>query len=313
MTSSPMRGNRLWAGLLVLAGLAGAGAQAQSLAPRDQVSAVLVGHSLINIEMPFFLETIATSRGLGFRKAVQVLIGTPLRWNLANCRRATSASVVDESKFSFSCDAIDAGTSSGPYDTLILTDANNSIASNREWNRTEEHIATYTNQFIGRNPAGRVLLFTTWESLTMYGSNWASNQAADLRQYEEMAVGASALARARGPATTVEVIPVNIAIRDLLASVESGGIPNVTSRSQVFLDDVHMTRLGDYFVASVVFAAIYNRTPEGATGRMPGYVDIPAATATALQRLAWQVVSTYRGTPVAAPSRPRAPTLIRVD
>jgi hypothetical protein len=46
---------------------------------------------------------------------------------------------------------------------------------------------------------------------------------------------------------------------------------------------------------------------------MPGYVDIPAATATALQRLAWQVVSTYRGTPVAAPSRPRAPTLIRVD
>jgi hypothetical protein len=310
MTLSRIVRNGLCAGLFACAALGAVVARAQALAPRDQASVILVGHSLINFDMPSFLQSIADSRGLRMQKAVQVLIGSPLSNNLANCRRASSLLEIDASKFTFSCDAIDAGTGTGPWDTLVLTDANSTIASNRQWNRTEEVISTYASQFIGRNPAGRILLFTTWESLTRYGADWAANQPADLRQYEEMAAGATSLARARGVATTVEVIPVNIAVRDLVAAVQSGGVPGVTSRGQVFLDDVHMTSLGDYFVASVVFSAIFNRSPEGATGAPPG---VSVATAVALQRLAWQVVSTYRGSATAAPTTPRAPTLIRVD
>ncbi len=46
---------------------------------RDSASVVFVGHSLINNDMPEYLGTIASSKGLSYAKAVQVIIGSPLR------------------------------------------------------------------------------------------------------------------------------------------------------------------------------------------------------------------------------------------
>jgi hypothetical protein len=291
---------------------------AQPLPPRNQASAVMVGHSLINYDMPAFLQAMADSKSLQFTKAVQVLLGTPLRVNLNNCRRSTSTQVVPTEVFTFSCDAIDAGTASGPYDTLILTDANNTIASNRQWWTTDLAIAEYMDLFLARNPAGRVLLFTTWESTNTYGTAWPDKQAADLAFYEDMARSATAIANSRGHNTTVEIIPVDIAIRELIYRSERGEISGVTNRAEFFLDDVHMNRLGNYFVACVVYSAIFNRSPEGATGRVlggtyanaPVMIDLPASTATALQRLAWEVVSTYRG--AATSLKPKPPGSLQV-
>jgi hypothetical protein len=111
---------------------------------------------------------------------------------------------------------------------------------------------------------------------------------------------------------------VDIAIRELIYRSERGEISGVTNRSEFFLDDVHMNRLGNYFVACVVFAATFNRTPEGATGRVlggtyanaPVMIDLPTSTATALQRLAWEIVSTYRG--AAATLKPKPPGSLQV-
>jgi hypothetical protein len=289
---------------------------AQSLAPKNQVAAVMVGHSLINFDMPWFLEEVAKSKNLQFAKAVQVLLGSSLRNNLLNCSDATSTHVVDPSKFTFSCDAIAAGSPLGLYDTLVLTDANNTIDGNRQYNRTDEAIADYMDIFLARNPAGRVMLFTTWEGIGTYGAAWPDYQAADLARYEAMARAATALAASRGRNTTVEVIPVDVALRDLIVRAERGEIPGITSRTQIFLDDVHMNTLGNYYVACVVFAAIFNRSPEGATGTIYAYAnqppifDLPVNTASTIQRLAWEVVSTYRGGAIA--TKPKAPTSLQV-
>jgi hypothetical protein len=315
MEKQQLGGRCSWAVVLALATLMVAPlASAQSLPAKNQAAAVLVGHSLINFEMPVFLQALADSKGLQFAKAVQVMIGAPLRTNLEGCRRATSALVVDPEKFAFSCDAIAAGSPLGPYDTLVLTDANNTIASLRQWQRTDEAIADYMDIFLARNPAGRVMLFTTWESTNTYGAAWPDRQAADLAIYEDMARAATAIAATRGHSTTVEVIPVDIAIRDLIIRSERGDIPGITNRSQIFYDDVHMSRLGNYYVACVVFAGIFNRSPEGGTGLVlggtyanaPVMIDLPVSTASAIQRLAWEVVSTYRGS-VVAPLKPKPP------
>lgn len=302
---------------LVAAAMLGAGvffpatSPAQALAPRSSASVVMVGHSLINYDMPNFLGHLASSRNLTYSDALQVIIGSPLKHNYENCRRASSTAP-SGGAFAFSCDAIDAGTPSGPYDTLILTEGNNGIANKRQYSKTDDYVALYMEMFLKRNRSGRVLLFTSWEALPTYGSQWLGSQAADLAQYEDIARTAAGIAASRGTNGTVEVIPVNIALRDLIAQAEGGRIPGVTSRSAIFMDDVHMTRLGNYFVACVVFSAVYGRSPEGGTGRIPSpyssqppLLDLPQATAAALQRLAWDVVSTYRTG--SAPARPKPP------
>jgi hypothetical protein len=238
--------------LLALASMAQQ-SMAQALTARTKASVVMVGHSLINYDMPSYLGYLASSKGLSYQKAVQVIIGSPLKHNHENCRRSISVMQVPSS-FSFSCDAIDSGTGSGPYDTLIITEGNNGIANKRAYSYTDEYVARYLEQFTSRNASGRVLLFTTWEALPTYGSDWLNRQAGDLAQYEDIAKVSAQIAASRGTTGKVEIIPVNIALRDLIIQIERGGVSGVTSRSDIFMDDVHMTRLGNYFVACVVFS-----------------------------------------------------------
>lgn len=312
-----LRGGRSLAAAVLLAVAATAPqSMAQALTTRTKASVVMVGHSLINYDMPSYLGYLASSKGLSYQKAVQVIIGSPLKHNYENCRRSTSTMQIPAS-FSFSCDAIDSGTGSGPYDTLIVTEGNNGIANKRTYSDTDEYVARYLEQFKSRNASGRMLLFTSWEALPTYGSDWLNRQAEDLAQYEDIARVSAQIAASRGMTGTVEIIPVNIALRDLIIQVERGGISGVTSRSDVFMDDVHMTRLGNYYVACVVFSVVYGRTPEGATGLIPSpyssqppLLEIPASTAVALQRQAWSTVSSYRGG--TSTVRPKAPTSLQV-
>lgn len=313
---SGVGGRILGVALLALGALVVAPAS-QAQAARDKSTTVFVGHSLINFDMPEYVGAIATSKGLTYSKAVQVIIGSPLRLNFENCRRASS-SYGAPGNFSFSCDALESGTASGPWDAVVVTEANNTLANHRRYNNTEEYVARYLELVRSRNPAGRALLFTTWEALPTYGSDWGARQAADLADYEEVARSASQIAASRGGGGAVEVIPVNIALRDLLARIASGGIPGITSRDQIFMDDVHMTRAGNYFVACVVFAALYNRSPEGATESVPSpyagqepLVDLSGGAGRAMQRLAWDVVTAYRTGGVAL--RPKPPGSLQVQ
>jgi hypothetical protein len=289
-------------------------AQAQALNPKSQASTVFVGHSLINFNMPEYVGQIAASKGLSYQKAVQVIIGSPLRLNYEKCRRAGNEQSPNEN-YSWSCDAIDTGTSSGPYDTLVLTESNNTLALARQWNDTDGYVARYMQLMLNRNPSGRVMLFTTWEALPTYGSEWGARQAADLAAYEDVARHAMEIAASQGTSGRVEVIPVNIALRDLLARIDRGDAAGLT-RSRIFLDDVHMTNVGNYFVACVVFAAIYNRSPEGALdvvpspySGQPALVNLSGGAGQFMQRLAWDVVSTYRS---GAVLRPRPPGSLQV-
>jgi hypothetical protein len=54
-------------------------------------------------------------------------------------------------------------------------------------------------------------------------------------------------------------------------------------------DDVHLTRLGVYYMALVNYASVYKRSPVGAW--VPGGVS--ATQAEALQNIAWRSVSSY--------------------
>jgi hypothetical protein len=288
-------------------------AAAADLSPRGTANAVFVGHSLINHDMPQIVEAIAESRGQSLRKAVQVINGAPLRLNWELCRESSYTGQWPPDQFA--CDAIERGSPSGAFDVLLATDANNSIQSNRVYNETHRYLENFMELLLSRNGGGRVFLYTSWEGWSFHKGNWIGAIESELAQYETIARQAEALSASRGRGGEVQVIPANVALRELVTHSETGRVPGITSRDQIFSDDVHMTGLGNYYIACVVYAAVYNQSPEGATGRATNrfggqIVDVPPATRQALQRLAWHVLSEYRGRQ--GGTKPRAPAALNV-
>jgi hypothetical protein len=292
-------------------------AQTAAFPPRSSANTVFVGHSLINYDMPRMVQAMAASRsGMRLTSAVQVINGAPLSFSWERCRRANWSGQWPPREFA--CDEIEAGSVSGLYDSLIATDANNSIESNRIWNRTHEQLERFMDLLLSRNPQGRTFMYTSWESWDFHNGRWLEAIDSELAQYETIARQAEQISASRGRNGRVEVLPVNLALRNLVRAIQRGEVPGVINRQQIFDDGVHMTQLGNYFVASVVFAALFNQSADGVTNAIPGeyggtLVQVPPATATAFHRIAWQTISSYRGGASGVATRPGAPQSLRVQ
>lgn len=311
MNSKRLRAEQFVCPLAIFLILIGSRALAQSGAYPEQTRAatVFVGHSLINYDMPRMVEVMAASRaGMSLTGAVQVINGAPLAANWERCRRANFRGEYPPKDFA--CDSIERGSASGPYDSLIATDANNSIESNRIWNRTHEFLEQFMELLLSHNQSARTFLFTSWESWEFHEGRWLEAIESELTQYETIAREAERLSRARGRGGRVEVIPVNLALKNLVEAIQRSEVPGMTTRQQIFDDGVHMSPLGNYFVASVVFSALFNRSPEGVTTLIPGeyggiFLQVSPSTAAALHRVAWQSISSYRMRSSSSVARPR--------
>jgi hypothetical protein len=309
--------------VLVMAAAGGANkAIAQSVAPLNSARIVYVGHSLINYEMPDMVMSLANSKsGLTHRRAVQVNPGTNINNNWLNCRQSTFTG--QWPPLEFACDAIESGTDMGFYDTLIITQTNNPIidpTNAANLGTTPEDFERFLNLFLSRNSAGRAFFFTPWEDLGSRwhnGQEWTTQIAAELSLFERVTTRIEEVSRTlRSRSVDVNLIPANLALRDLVRAAESGQFQGVSSRGQLFSDSVHMTALGNYYLACVVFASVYQQSPAGASGRTVNrwgveLTNIDAALALRLQNFAWQVVSSYRGWSGTV-ATPRPPTGLSV-
>jgi hypothetical protein len=294
---------------------------AQSVSALGSARIVYVGHSLINYDMPEMVKGLAESKGLGIRRAVQVNNGTNIGNNWLGCRQSTFTG--QYAPYEFACDAIESGTDQGPYDTLIITQVNNPIidpTNAANLGSTADDYEKFLNLFLSKNPGGRAFFFPPWEgtdSPWLNGQDWTASIAAQMNLFERVTDRIEQISRdTHGRNATVEIIPSSVALRQLILAAESGQFADITNRSQLFLDDVHMSKLGNYFMACVVFASVYQQSPAGATGRTTGrwgdeLTNLPADLALRLQNFAWTAVSTYRGWTGTAP-RPRPPTGITV-
>lgn len=284
---------------VLVAGLCLSGSVVASPAPVDDVKAMFVGHSLINYTMPDMVKQLAESgQGLTMDKSVQVLNGSPLRYNWEMCREADFAGEWPPQEFA--CDAIEAAAATAPFDTLVVTDANNPISGHHIYNQTQVYLEQFTELLKTTNETARSFLYTSWEGLDYHQGEWLDAIDAELAEYEQIAIEAEQLSAERGRNAQIEVIPANLALKMLIIKIENGELPGLSSRSDIFTDDVHMNDLGNYFIANVVFAAIYNRSPEGLTNLMLDpwgntQIEVDTVLAGQLQQVAWTVIRDYKG------------------
>lgn len=303
--------------MLLAVGLCSGPAGAAAPTPVSSARTLYVGHSLINFDVPAIVQAMAESKGKTSRNKVQWYVGASMNYNLLHCRAWQQEGPWPPP--SYACDEIDHGTDVGPFDALVITQSNNPIihpSNPNEIGSTVEDFLGFLDPFLDKNGGtGRAYYYTSWEeqNYSLYdGADWTTRIAPELAKYEMTARLIEERERStRGRSVSVPVIPINLALRDLILAAEAGNFPGVTNRSQLFVDGVHLTPLGYYLASCVVYASVFQESPAGATNRVAGewsdVVNLDPGLAANLQNFAWNLVASYRGWNAAA-TRPRAPT-----
>ncbi len=215
-------------------------------ATADQTSSVfLIGHSLVNHNMPTMLEALVQDAGLSYSGGRQIINGANLQW---------------------------------------------------QWNNS--HTA---------NAQARTYIYETWHCINSglpAGCDWDDNDNIPWRERLDQDLSAwQGIAdhlnvEFAGP--EVSLIPAGQAMALLYDRALAGEVPGIGHAFDLFSDDIHLTDAGNYFVALVMFATIFQQSPEGLTAQISNEWDAPydlpnAVTALALQALAWEAVQNYLG------------------
>ncbi|TVQ89904.1 MAG: hypothetical protein EA397_13150 [Deltaproteobacteria bacterium] len=255
----------------------------------DAATVFHVGHSLVNHNMPRIFEQVALDAGRTHSYDVQIINGASLQYQWNNSHGAEGRDARVE-------------LLSGIYDVLVITEAV-PLDNHLTWSDTEIYAGHFYELAIESNPGSRVYLYETWHCLnsgTPTGCDWDDGDDvpwrarldSDHERWQGIVDDVNALSS--GP--EMRLIPAGQAMAELYDRIEAGEIPELSDIQELFTDDIHLTDVGNYFVAMVHYATIYRRSPIGLTRETsdpwgaPYTAPSPALAAT-LQEIAWDVVS----------------------
>lgn len=250
---------------------------AATVSAREAASVFLVGNSLVNFDMPAMLDGLARSGGLDHRYAAQVGVGAPLWWIWTHPDDANGEDAHVE-------------LPTGRYDVLVLTELI-PIREHVMYSNTVEYAARFAELAVSANPSTQVYVYETWYVVT--DPEFRESIDADRSVWEHVADELDA--RIEGP--EVLLVPGGTALSQLVERIEAGEVDGLSSRFDLFEDDLHLNDIGNYFIALVQLATIYRRSPVGLTHETtspfgePFTAPSPEA-ARAMQEIAWEVVST---------------------
>jgi hypothetical protein len=269
-------------------------------APDTPLAVFHIGHSLVNRDMPAMLAQLA---GEGHRYESQLGWGATLQSHWGDAPVNGFEQENAHPRFRPAREAVD----SGDYDAIVLTEMVE-IRDALRYHDSARYLAQFAEAARKARPDTRLYLYETWHNLDD-PEGWLDRLDADLPRYWEAGILRPALHQ--GPeGQRIHLIPAGQALAALVREVETrGGVGNLTSRSDLFSDQIHLTDLGNYFVALVHYAALYGDSPEGlphALLRGDGTAATAPAPETArlMQEIAWRVVSSTRLSGVAPVTNP---------
>lgn len=257
-------------------------------APPGPQNVFHLGHSLVNRDMPAMLAQLAPP---GHRYDSQLGWGTTLQahWGDAPINGFDTENA--HPRFRPAHEAMD----SGDYDAVVLTEMVEIRASIR-WYDSPEYLARWAGKAIAARPDVRLYLYETWHPLDD-PEGWLNRLDRDLDRYW--------LSRVLGPAlkqlpddVPLRVIPAGQVLAAFVRAVEDrGGLGNVRDRTALFqraedgtLDPIHLNDLGNYLVALVHLAVLYQTSTVGLPHQLTRADGTPAtAPDTEVARLMQEV------------------------
>lgn len=267
-------------------------------APEGPLAVYHIGHSLVNRDMPAMLAQLA---GGGHRYESQLGWGTTMKahWDGKDINGFDVEN--DHPRFRPAHEAVQ----SGDYDAVVLTEMVEIRASLR-YHDSPRHLALWAEEARAARPDVRIYLYETWHGLDD-PEGWLERVDADLPRYWEAGILRPALGRLPEDAR-IHLIPAGQALAAFVRAVEAqGGVGSVRDRRDLFAftpegerDDIHLGDQGNYLVALVHYAVLYQKSPVGLPHDLllsdgtPAEAPAPE-TALLMQQIAWEAA---RSTPL---------------
>lgn len=282
--------------------LAGVGARSKVESnSKSSASFFISGHSLIDNPYADYLVQITKSFGIESEYNQQIIIGSPIRvrtrgnnpdskdfpgYQLGKNREGSGMGILEELKSHSTIQ-------STQYDYLIITERHD-LLSAVMWEGTDKYLQHYRDQFMMDNN-GRVYFFAPWLGIMNRKNvtSWIAYEKNALRAWECVVskVNHDLVLKQSSP---VYIIPANVALAELVKRLLSDSVVEELGKQSdfdrlalLFSDDVHLTKLGVYYVALVTYALVFESSPENAW--FPK--EIGGKIAMYLQSVAWEFVS----------------------
>jgi hypothetical protein len=185
-----------------------------------------------------------------------------------------------------------------PYGALVVTE-NHSFMWILLRGDTVRYLRHYHERYLEGNPAGQTYFYQAWLGVNDKSApqSWIEYERAASPAWQCVATRVNMSLAAEGRSDRIASLPAGLALTELVARATSAaGLPGISGPStqatmdRIFSDDVHLTRLGAYYVALVSYAFIRDHTLDGAWHP----VDIEPEQAIILQQTASDFVSDYK-------------------
>ncbi len=259
------------------------------------------GHSLTDPPMPAYLATIASSLGTPLQWNMQSIPGSPIRTRTEGAgpehayrhganREGRNLDVLAEWRAPKT-------VTGGAYDALLVAEQHGVLTA-LTYHDTPNALAGIHRDFVQANPHGRVWFYESWLSVDNKNdpSRWIAYERAASPVWQCVALRAARTLEAMGKPATIEAVPAGAALAALVERATTQNVPGISAATtretmnRLFADDVHLTPLGHYYMAAVVYATMWQRSPVGA--EVPPSLD--PTSARELQQHAWTFVEPWR-------------------
>lgn len=250
-----------------------------------------LGHSLVNFHIPNMVNKLSVAGAQTFSYNANIGNGANLLYHWTNPASGQGAQW-------------DISLPQGGYENFIVTEAI-PLLGQLQWSNTYR-IADSLYRFAKlHNPGIQYYLYETWHCNTTgtpAGCEWDNDDAllwrprltADLPKWEGIADSIN-LIHPEG----MLIIPGGQALARLYDSIMANGVPGITSINQLFLDDIHLTNIGNYFIACLMYGVIHKESPVGLPAQLTDEWGVPYAVyptnaqALVLQQIAWETLCAY--------------------
>ena len=262
------------------------------------------GHSLTNRPMPDMLAGIAENAGMPIYWNMQYLAGSSIRarsigmdgqpagagFSAGTDRDGKALDVLAELR--------NPSTPDGRSYELLLITEQHGLLDVLQWGDTIGVLRAYQDAFMAASPQGVSYFTVPWLSLSDRESpaDWIAYERAAWPVWQCVVAGVNGALADDGRADRIHLVPASLALAELVAHLDAApGDPNFEGLQgerlidTLFTDQVHLTPLGNYFIAAVTFSAIYGKAIAG-----PPPSSIDARRAAALASFADRFVQTHR-------------------
>ncbi len=265
--------------------------------PRAAAKVFWLGHSLVNVDMPFAVKGLAGHAGVAHDYREHVMPGASLKALWDNPDRVNKAPIYDARLGRDVDHGVSYRTSlpTGQFDVVVMTELV-PIDRNYQYFDTSTYVGRFYDLATAANPSAQIYVYETWDHVPAGDFEaWASKVTFDLKVWESVVDVAMARHPRKPP---ILIIPAGQAMLALHRELAKGQIGTLVRIGDLFADDIHLNHVGNYFIASIMYATIYRRSPVGLGVVKAGpytqeMVVRDEASRQALQRIAWEAVRAY--------------------